>query len=499
MRTRLAQRIDPLVAIAAAVLIAACAVNPVTGKRELILMSPEREAEIGRAAAKQVADEMGLVEDDALLSYVGEIGARIASVSPRTDVQYQFHVVDLPEPNAFALPGGYIYVSRGILTLANSEDELANVMSHEVAHVAARHSAQRSTRAQGVGLLAVLSTVAAAVYGGAETAQTVGQLGQIAGAGLIASYSRDQEREADRVGQALAAKQGWDPAAMTSFLRSLGRDVALRHGEARNPSFLDSHPSTPERIANTASRARGLTRGPGHPLAPGLAEFLARIEGTLVGPNPAGGLFEDNRFVHPDLDFHLRFPSGWKTTNSRSFVGGMKQDGSAVIKLEIQAPGSDPERAAREFLASGGLEVVEHGQRRVGGLPGYHSVAVVMTEQGQIAADLTWIAHRGHIYRFSGLTPANLHREYAPVFARTVQSFRPLDPTERASINQVTLRVATARTGETLQRLSRRTGNTWSPEETAVANGVETDTRLRAGQRLKIAVAEPYRSIGETR
>jgi predicted Zn-dependent protease len=489
----------PLIAIAAALLIAACAVNPVTGKRELILVSPEREAEIGRAMAKQVADEMGLVDDDTLSSYIGEIGARIASVSPRTGVPYRFHVVDLPEPNAFALPGGYIYVSRGILALANSEDELANVMSHEVAHVAARHSAQRSTRAQGVGLLAVLGTIAAAVYGGAEAAETVGQLGQIAGAGLIASYSRDQEREADDVGQALAAKQGWDPAAMTSFLRSLGRDAALRHKGTRNPSFLDSHPSTPERIANTASRARGLPRGPGRPLAPGRAEFLARIEGTLVGPNPAGGLFEDNRFLHPDLDFHLRFPPDWATTNTRSFVGGMKQDGSAVIKLEIQAPGSDPERAAREFLASGGLEVVEHGRRSVGRLPGYHAVAVATTQEGQVAADLTWVAHRGDIYRFSGLTPVNLHSENGPLFARAVQSFRPLDPTERASINQITLGVARARMGETLQQLSRRTGNTWSPEETAVANAVEADSRTRAGQRLKIAVAVPYRSMGETR
>ncbi len=490
MRPSLALMRRTCAATLAAMLTSACVTNPVTGERELILMSPEREAELGRAAAKQVADEMGLVDAEDLNTYVRAIGARIASASPRTDVEYRFHIVDMPEANAFALPGGYIYVSRGILALVNSEDELANVIAHEVAHVAARHSAQRETRAAGVGLLAVLGTIAAAVAGGAEAAETVGQLGQIAGAGLIASYSRDQERQADAVGQALAAQQGWDPGAMATFLRSLERDVALRHEGGRNPSFFDSHPSTPERIRNTAARARELAHGPSQSLAVGHGEFLARIEGTLVGSNPAGGVFDDNRFLHPDLDFHLRFPDGWSTTNTPAFVGGMPEDGSALIKLELQGPGSDPETAAREFLQGAALEPVEGGEGQVGSL--YRVVAVAQTQQGQIAVDLFWAAHRAHIYRLSGVTATTRYREYAPLFERTAQSFRPLTGPERASVRKITLRVAVARPGETLDELSARSGNTWSVEETAVANSLEPDARLRAGQRLKIAVAEPY-------
>src|SRR5690606_25608101 len=145
-------------------LLAACTtmVNPVTGQREVTLMSPQQEVAAGREAAAQVAEQIGLVEDPALQRYVEAIGQRLAAASPRRDVQYRFAIADMPEPNAFALPGGWIYVSRGLLAYANSEDELANVMGHEIGHVAARHAAQRQTRATGVGLLSALGTLAAA-------------------------------------------------------------------------------------------------------------------------------------------------------------------------------------------------------------------------------------------------------------------------------------------------------------------------------------------------
>ena len=181
----------PRAALLLALLTHGCVVNPATGERELILMSPQREAELGREAAGQVAKQIGLVEDPALVAYVRAIGARLARLSPRTDVPYRFYIADMPEVNAFALPGGYIYVSRALLALTNSEDELANVIGHELAHVAARHAAQRETRAVGVGLLSMLGAIAAGALGGAEAAQVAGQIGQVAGAGLIASYSRD--------------------------------------------------------------------------------------------------------------------------------------------------------------------------------------------------------------------------------------------------------------------------------------------------------------------
>jgi predicted Zn-dependent protease len=205
-------------ALASCLLLLACVTNPVTGREELVLMSPSREAAVGREAAAQVADEMGLVEDAALLAYVRGLGARVAAHSPRKDVSYQFAIANMAETNAFALPGGYIYVSRGLLALARSEDEVANVLAHEVGHVAARHAAQRETQALGVGLLSMLGTLGAAALGGQAAAAVAQQLGQVAGAGLIASYGRDQEREADDVGQRMARAAGFDPGGMVTFL-----------------------------------------------------------------------------------------------------------------------------------------------------------------------------------------------------------------------------------------------------------------------------------------
>ena len=181
-------------------------------------MSSEREAQLGAQTAARVAAEMGLVESPALSAYVDESGQRLARHSPRRDVVYRVAVVDWKEPNAVAVPGGYISGSRGLRAIANSEAERANVIGHEIGHVAARHSAQRETRALGVGVLAALGTVAAAAAGGESAAQGAAQIGQVAGAGWIASYGRDQERQADEVGQKLAAQAGWDPAAMAKFL-----------------------------------------------------------------------------------------------------------------------------------------------------------------------------------------------------------------------------------------------------------------------------------------
>ncbi len=481
---------------AACTWLCACAINPVTGERELILMSPQQEAAQGAQAAPQVAEQMGLVTDPALNAYVSAIGNRLATVSPRQDVQYRFFVVDMPEANAFALPGGYIYVSRGLLELCNSEEELANVIGHEIGHVAARHSAQRQTRATGIGLLSVLGQVLAGAYGGEGAAQTVGQIGQIAGAGLIASYGRDQEREADRVGQGMAAQTGWDPAGMTRFLNTLERDTTLQHGSTRAPSFLDSHPATPERVANTAELARSLPRAAASPIAVSRADFLARLQGVMLGPNPEEGVIDGSSFLHAGLDFQMRFPSEWKVQNGKSAVGAIKPDGSARIVLEGQGRGSDAAAAASAFLGQQPVQVADQGARRIGALRAYRVVGSANSQGGTVGLDLTWIAHRGSIFRITGATSAANLQSYIPLFDRSARSFRPLTQAELNSFREHRLSVATARSGETIAALSQRTGNTWSVEKTAIANNLTIHDRLRAGQRLKISVARAYRPGG---
>ena len=213
-----------------------CATNPVTGRSELMLVSAEREKELGRDEARRVEQEMGLLADPALVAYVQGVGQRLAAQSPRRDVEYRFQVIDRTEPNAFALPGGYVYVTRGLLVFVNSEDELAGVIGHEIGHVAARHSVQQISRAAP---LAVVTGIGAAVTGVVSPGlgRAVGGAGAAASELILAPYSRDQEREADRVGQGLAAAAGWDPAGLPAFLKTLSREEDLAAADLAGPAF----------------------------------------------------------------------------------------------------------------------------------------------------------------------------------------------------------------------------------------------------------------------
>jgi predicted Zn-dependent protease len=480
------------VAVLALGVVAACAVNPVTGRRELSFMSTEREAALGGQAAHSVADEIGIIEDGAAAAYVRAIGGRIAAASPRTDVTYRFHLADMAEPNAFALPGGYIYVSRGLLALTNSEDELAAVIGHEVGHVAARHAAQQETRSTSLGVLSLLGTVAAGVFGGGYAAQAANQLGQVAGAGLIAAYSRDQERQADQVGQEMTARAGWDPAAMSSFLHTLDRYTRLEPRATRRPSFFDSHPMTPERVETTAAFAETLGRGAGAPIAATRAGFLERIDGIVVGPDPAQGVIDGSRFLHPDLGFHLVMPPGWPMENSRAAVAALSPRRDALVILTMQEQGSDPAAAARRFLQTNRLEPVAGGPLSIGGLDAYRAIAPAVMSGRRVGVHLTWIAQPPRIFRITSVAAVQVFDAYAPGFDQTASTFGPLTADERRSVHVDLLRGVAARDGETLSALAGRTGNTWTPTETAAANALPDGARLAAGQRVKVVVARPY-------
>jgi predicted Zn-dependent protease len=481
--------------LSSALVFGGCAtvVNPVTGEREWSTLSPERERALGAQGAAQVEAEIGLVADPELAFYVDAIGQRLARHSPRQDVAYRFAVVDMAEPNAFALPGGWIYVSRGLLAISNSEDELANVIGHEIGHVAARHADQRQTRATGVGLLTVLGTVLAGAAGGDQAAAAVAQIGQTGGAGYIASYGREQERQSDEVGQRIAAQSGWDPSAMARFLDTLEREAVLRSGARRQASFLDSHPVTRERVENTAARARTLDVVPNQPVARSREDFFSRFDGILVGPDPAHGTFRGALFLHPDLDFVVGFPSDWPTQNSKQSVAARSPSGDAVILLELQGPSGDPAVAARAFAQQNQLVLQDGRPLRIGGWNAYQASALVQGQQSTVALNLTWIAHPQAMFRLSGMSSPQAFAARASTFLATAQSFRSLSRAERGSITERRLRVVAARRGESLAALSLRTGNAWTLQETAVANGLDSEAVLDAGAPIKIAVEVPYR------
>jgi predicted Zn-dependent protease len=481
----------------AALLAAACALNPISRQPELVLVSEQEERAAGEEAAAQVEAEMGLVKDRQVTSLVAVVGARVAAQVPaREGTAWRFAVVDLDEPNAFALPGGFVYVSRGTLALANSEDELANVIAHEIVHVAARHHAQRQARAAGVGLLALPGLLAGAILPGL-VGDLVSAPFEVAGAGLVASYGRDQEREADELGQQLAARAGYDPAALASFLASLEKDAALREEEPRVPSWFDTHPSTSGRGAAAAERASGLafTTQPG--VADGRAGFLRRVDGLLLGENPAEGVFEGQRFLHPDLGFTLVFPEGWRTLNTRHAVGAVAPGRDAQLALSLSGPGDDPREAASAFFQQAAqqmrIEVARLDALEVNGLAAVRGQAVASARGKTLNLDLAWIALRGSIYQLTGAVEQGYTDAQRATFGAVIESFRALSSGERERVRELRLRVFEARAGETLASAARRAGDAWSPEQSAAANALAPDAPLAEGQLLKVARREPYR------
>jgi predicted Zn-dependent protease len=484
--------------IAAAALLAVCAcasVNPATGRREIVLMSPEAEREIDEKAAEQIASQLGIVDDAELAAYVQAIGDALALHSPRQDVDYVFQVVEADDPNAFALPGGHVYVSRGLLTVANSEAEIANVLGHEIGHVAARHAARQQAHVQTLGLATLLSDL---LSGGAEEQHDSESLS----GHFVARYARNQEREADRIGQDLALAAGVDPSGLAAFLATLDNLTRITQGFSMPTSYLATHPAARERMLEASTRAQGEAwRAPPdthREWKPGLAvaasrdEFLDRIEGITVGRPASEGVFVGERFLHPELDFSLRFPHGWRLENQHSQVVGVSPRRDGVVLLQLDSEGEDPMRAARAYAEREQLHIQNGEPIRVGGLPGFRAEAVVPTSFGMTHAEITWIAHGGRIYRLiAGIVPGTLPK-YGGLFRKFAHSFRPLLPEERGEITELRLRTTVVQPGETVEALAERTGNEWNPLYTAVVNGLAVGSPLPSGFRLKIATREAY-------
>ncbi len=464
-----------------------------SGRPQAVMQTEKAEIEQGDQAAKDVETQIGLVGDAALNAYVRSIGARLAAHSERADLTYTFHVVEMQEPNAFALPGGHIYVSRGLLVLLNSEAELANVLGHELGHVAARHSVGRQTANVPLIPIRVVTGLAGSVTSivAPRVGNVVTGLGQAPGTLVLAKYGRDQEREADRLGQGYAAAAGWDPKALGTFMQTLGRDAALQGDGSGRTSLLATHPSSPERSKAAASHAAELVVAAGQPAPLDRAAFLSHLVGLPIGDDAAGGVFVGTKFLQPELGFAFSVPSEWETANGRAAVTATEPDQQSQVALTVSAKGDDPMPIALAF-AKENPSTTTPQPALINGLP----AARASLEQGRradrVRAEIAWIAHGGLIYRLSGSATAARFSRTAPQLERSIQSFHALSQQERAEVSDDRLRVVRAHAGERIDQLSERTMNVWPLDALAVANAVEVDTVLTGTQLLKIAYREAY-------
>lgn len=460
------------------------------GQGFLFGASPQRDVEQGAEVAKLVAEQMGLYTSPAADAYLKAVGEKLASTVKDARWKFSFQIVDEAGPNAFAIPGGGIYVSRGLLALLNREDELAGILGHEIAHVTLRHSARQQRKGILTGVLSVPGNVVGNVVGENLGALINAPVDTVGGAWL-SRYSRAQETESDRVGIQTAAQAGYDATALADVLLRINEEVTSKTGQERQFSFFDSHPMTDARLKDIQSRAPSISRGAPSALAPDPAAFFAKLDGIWCGENPETGIFRQNQFLHSVAGFTLTFPEGWKHKNTPRFVFATHPKGEAMLMLGMTQGVSDPEQTGESFVrqmrSKARVEPVSTRKLSIGEFPAY--VVTYLDRSGRTPAYLHfgWVTMAGKSYQLIGLGPDGQRA----TLRNAALTLRPLTEVERRGVTGKRLRIATARAGERLEELGARSGNAWTPAYTAVVNGLDLDKPLAAGQRVKIAREEP--------
>jgi predicted Zn-dependent protease len=458
--------------------VAACATNPVTGKSELSLVSEQQEIQMGQQGAQQVAQEVGLVKDQALQNYLQTVGSGIASKSERPNLPWTFRAVDDPSPNAFALPGGYVFVTRGLLDLMNNEAELASVLGHEIGHVTARHSVHQMSEQQ-------LAQLALGV--GAILSPTVAQLGGAASQGLgllFLKYSRDDERQADDLGFRYALNQGYDVRFMDDVFRSLQR-LGEASKESPLPSWLATHPGEAERIQTIDSKLAQLQPAQLANTKVNAQQYLQRVNGLVYGADPRNGFFQGNTFYHPDLRFQISLPSGWQGQNLSQAVIAVSPQQDGIIQLTL-AQGNSPEAAARAFLSQQGIQAGQASQQTVNGVPAVASTFQAQTEQGVIQGLAAFFTYNGATYQVIGYAPAQRFGAYESAFRQSLGSFAPVTDSRVLNVQPKKLNVVSLPQQMTLAEFAQRNPSTIPLAELAIVNQVEDPNKaLPAGTPVK--------------
>jgi predicted Zn-dependent protease len=460
--------------------LAACVRNPATGKKQFSLLSTQDEIAIGQQAAKDVQQSIGLLDNPQAQQYVANVGMPMARKSERPELPWSFQVVDDPAVNAFALPGGPIFATRGLLTHLNSEAELAAVLGHEIGHVTARHTASQLSKAQlaqlGLGVGMILRP-------------DLAEYGALAAAGLqllFLKYGRDAERQSDELGFRYMVEAGYDPREMEDVFATLGR-VSETRGASRLPSWLSTHPNPEDRQEKARERIAQLGASvEGRKVAQ--AEYLRMLQGMVYGANPRHGFFRGNLFLHPDLRFQLEFPQGWKTANQTQAVLGVSPKQDAIVGLATVGGGLSPEQALQQFFAQQGVRPVE---APVTGLPPGTRYFEAQTEQGVLGGVTAFVSWQGRTLQLVGYTVAAQLPQHDPAFRATFASFRELADPAVLAVQPARLELVTLDQAMTLEQFQSRSPSTIPLEELALINGVKPGDTLAAGRIVKRITGGP--------
>lgn len=470
------RRAAPALALLAA-LLAGCAVNPATGERQLALISESQEVAMGREADAELVTGGDLLEDPELEAYVSRIGRRLAAASERPDLPWTFRILDDPAVNAFALPGGFVYLTRGILTHFVNEAQLAAVLGHEIGHVTARHHVSQASRAQlaqlGLGLGALLAGDAAPLAGVAQTGLQL----------LLLKYSREAENQADTLGLRYMTAAGWEPAEMAEVLEMLA-DVGEAQEGSGLPGWLSTHPEPAERAQRIRAEQEPGAEGAGRVER---AAYLQRVDGLAFGPDPREGYFEEGRFYHPELAFTVDFPAGWRTLNQRQAVVGISPERDAVLALGM-AEGDSPEAAARTFAARQDLRALEVEAVRAGEGRGFRVAFEATDGSARILGIALFLPHQGRVFQLLGYAAADRFEARRDALLGWLASFRRLEDPDRLRVAPLRLEVVRLPSRTTLRALAEDRPSAVPLEVLARINQVEADAPLEPGLPVKRVV-----------
>ena len=444
-----------------------------------MLVSEGQEAAMGKEADDQFHGLYGDFESPSVQAYVESVARPLAAVSERPSLPWTFRVVDDPQVNAFALPGGYVYVTRGILAHMNSEAELAAVLGHEIGHVTARHSASAQSKQ-------LLGMVGLGV--GMILSPTLRQGGDALGSafGLVfLKFGRDQESQADQLGLRYIVRKDYKPEEMLDVFRMLD-GVANGAGGDRLPNWLSTHPAPPNRLADMT---RAIQEEHATGTRVGGPEFIRHLDGLMFGENPREGFFRGQEFFHPEMAFRLTFPQGWATQNDKQGVSSMPSAKDALLQLTLAK--GEPVAAAEGFAQQQGIQAGPIERGNLDDLPAASLQFQVQDQQnGVLQGMVTFVKHGANTFQLLGYTTEARYIAYKPAITEWIRSFERLTDQRILSARPMRLKIETLRQASTISNLAREWNSPVKAETLALINAVSLTESIPARTLVKRVTGE---------
>lgn len=475
-----------LVLLISTTLLPTCAVNPVTGKKQLSLMSTKQEIEMGKGYDPQVVAEFGLYENPEMQVFINEKGKEMAAISHRSELTYDFKILDSPIVNAFAVPGGYVYFTRGIMAHFNNEAEFAGVLGHEIGHITARHSARQYTKqmvAQAGFIVGVIASKEFRNYAD-EAMQGLGL--------LFLSFSRSNETESDKLGVEYSTKIGYDAKQMANFFNTLKR---MRGDGEGPPNFLSTHPDPGDRYVKVGKLAeKWQAKDPGTKYNVNRDKYLNMIDGLIYGEDPRQGYEADGKFFHPELKFEYPVPANWQLANSPSQVQMGDKEGKAMMVLKL-AQGQSIEQASQSFITENKLTLNTSQNKNINGFTAIRMEAIQPAqkdESGTITSAeikvLTYFyQYDNMIYQILGVTKSADYFTFSGTFENTMRKFKKLTDPARINVKPDLIKVVKVPNAGTVQDIFRSFNIAQDRyEEMAMLNSMLLTDNVPAGSLIKV-------------